>query len=554
MSPEPPLDDDPDAGRTLAPAQPAPIRALSSGTRLQEFEIIGLVGHGGFGIVYLAHDHSLQRRVAVKEYLPWTLATRDEETGAVTVKSSEELETFTEGLKGFLSEARLLAQFDHPSLVKVHRFWEANGTAYMAMPFYEGPTLLRALAGRHDRPDEEWLRRLLGPLLDALAVMHAARCFHRDISPDNILLTPAGPLLLDLGAARRAISEATQTFTAILKEGYAPPEQYGTSSAVRQGPWTDIYALCGVVRYAITGVKPESAIDRLLVDHMLPLRQIAAGQYSEPFLRAIDAGMAIKPADRPQDVAQFRALMGSAAQKKAAWYIGPTLLRPSTAPQPALPPTSVPETAVEKKHSAGNMRWTLGALIAVGVLVAGYLYLRQSVPFVPRAPAPARPSIAAGGHRPAGGSPAVTSRHGSVVPSITSSPAASAAAQNPSATHADSVHGSTAAQASATGSSQPHQVTWIPASVGKDFPRAADYYPSSARSRGETGKAVVRACVDTAGRLTEIPAIARSSGFASLDDAALHLAKDGSGHYRPAMEDGHPLTSCFLLTVQFNLD
>ncbi|MEP7302839.1 MAG: protein kinase, partial [Caldimonas sp.] len=162
---------------------------LPIGTQLLDYEITGLIGEGGFGIVYLAWDISLQRKVAVKEYMPASMASRVAGSSAIVVKSERHLDTFKAGLKSFVNEARLLARFDHPSLVKVYRFWEENGTAYMAMPFYEGPTLKAALASLGHAPSEAELRAWLFPLLDALTVMHAAQCFHRDIAPDNILLT-----------------------------------------------------------------------------------------------------------------------------------------------------------------------------------------------------------------------------------------------------------------------------------------------------------------------------------------------------------------------------
>ena len=278
-------------------------RALPIGTRIEEFEVTSVIGEGGFGVVYLALDRMLERRVAVKEYLPWTLAARLEGSTTVTVRTQQDAEMFDLGLRSFVNEAKLLAQFDHSALLKVHRFWEGNGTAYMAMPFYDGPTMKQALANRASPPDEAWLREVLEPLLDALTVLHAAQCYHRDISPDNILLTATGPVLLDFGAARRVLSDASQMLTVILKDGYAPVEQYGTSASMRQGPWTDIYALSAVMRYAITGNKAACAVDRLLRDPMQPLAQIKSGQYSAPFLRAIDLGMAVRPEERPQGIA-----------------------------------------------------------------------------------------------------------------------------------------------------------------------------------------------------------------------------------------------------------
>jgi serine/threonine protein kinase/sulfur carrier protein ThiS len=284
--------------------------ALPIGAKLEEFEILSIVGAGGFGIVYRALDRSLERRIALKEYMPSQYARRIDGISIVPSTSSD-VETFELGLRSFVNEARLLAMFDHRALVKVYRFWEANGTAYMAMPLYEGLTLKQTLKGATAPPSEAWLRSMLDPLLEACATLHAAHCFHRDIAPDNIILTSGGPVLLDFGAARRVINDATRALTVILKEGYAPIEQYGGSTTLAQGPWTDIYALCGVLRCAITGHPPPPSIERLVADNMEPMSALEAGNYSENFLRAIDAGLAIKPDNRPQDVTEFRGILDS---------------------------------------------------------------------------------------------------------------------------------------------------------------------------------------------------------------------------------------------------
>ena len=310
-----PSDDDNDDDRTIIrpPTQraaAAPLgHTLPIGTHLRDYEITGLIGEGGFGIVYLAWDHSLQRKVAIKEYMPAAMASRVAGSSAIVVKSERHLDTFKAGLKSFVNEARLLARFDHPALVKVYRFWEENGTAYMAMPFYQGPTLKTALAGLGHAPSEAQLRAWLTPLLDALTVMHAAQCFHRDIAPDNILLTATGPLLLDFGAARRVIGDMTHALTVVLKPGYAPIEQYGDVASMTQGAWTDIYALACVVYFAITGRTPMSSVERLMDDRLQPLAVEAKGRYGDGFLRAIDAALAVRPQDRPQNAAQFRALL-----------------------------------------------------------------------------------------------------------------------------------------------------------------------------------------------------------------------------------------------------
>ncbi|MGU7775908.1 protein kinase domain-containing protein [Burkholderia sp. MR1-5-21] len=296
---------------TALPAAGSP-HALPIGTRLAEFEIVRLIGEGGFGIVYLAYDTQLDRHVALKEYIPAALASRS--GNDVTVKSERHADTFRAGLRSFINEARLLAQFDHPSLVKVYRFWEANGTAYMVMPYYEGVTLKEALRQMPGPPDEDWLRALLAPLVEALAVLHGAQCYHRDIAPDNIMLLKGSgrPLLLDFGAARRVIGDMTQALTVILKPGYAPVEQYAEVPSMKQGPWTDLYALAAVVYFAILGKTPPAAVGRLLNDTCAPLATEAAGRYSDPFLRALDRALSVQPHDRPQDVYALAAALGLA--------------------------------------------------------------------------------------------------------------------------------------------------------------------------------------------------------------------------------------------------
>jgi len=308
--------------------------ALPVGTRLSEFEITGLIGGGGFGIVYRAFDHSLEREVALKEYMPAAVAVR--QGGTVLARREEHIEAFEAGLRSFVNEAHLLAKFDHPSLVKVYRFWEANGTAYFVMPFYDGLTLKAVLASRGQAPDEAWLFNLLRPLLDALALLHRDNCFHRDIAPDNILMLQRGrPLLLDFGAARQTIGDLTQALTAILKPGYAPIEQYAEIPGLTQGPWTDLYALAAVVYYAINGRAPVPSAGRVLSDTLPPLARTAAGRYSDRFLRGIDRALSVKPEDRPQNVAQFAELIGLAK-------LGPEIVPPDVRRAPPELPTVVP--------------------------------------------------------------------------------------------------------------------------------------------------------------------------------------------------------------------
>ena len=288
------------------------VDALPAGTMLGEFELQGLLGFGGFGMVYRGYDHSLQRAVAIKEYMPSALVARTANQ-ELSARSAADSQTFQSGLKSFIAEARLLARFDHPSLVKVYRFWEANNTAYMAMPLYQGITLKQARLQMSGPPPEDWLRVVLWSVLEALKVLHSSDALHRDVSPDNIFLQDAGPpVLLDLGAARLAVMEGNKKHTAVLKVNYAPIEQYADVSDLREGPWTDIYALAAVVHGCVCNEAPLPATFRVVRDRLPTMFKIAKttnthfGQsYSSAFIKAIDHALAVQPGDRPQSVEAF---------------------------------------------------------------------------------------------------------------------------------------------------------------------------------------------------------------------------------------------------------
>ncbi len=345
--------------KPAAPPPPAaPVHDMGNGlpvgTRLHEFEITQLLGEGGFGIVYLALDTMLKRRVALKEYMPSSLAARTE-SSEVKVKSERYAETFNAGMKSFINEAQLLASFDHGSLVKVYRFWEQNGTAYMVMPFYEGKTLRDTLRGLREAPSEQWLLTLLDPLTEALEVIHTQNCYHRDIAPDNVMMLAdtQRPLLLDFGAARRVIGDMTQALTVILKPGYAPVEQYAEIPGMKQGAWTDVYALAAVVHYAITGRTPPPSVGRLLNDTYQPLAQVAAGRYSAGFLAAVDRALAVRPEARTATVAQFRQEIGlghggAPAPARAPAPAPVQALEPTVLVKPPEPAAPQPATAFEK--------------------------------------------------------------------------------------------------------------------------------------------------------------------------------------------------------------
>ena len=281
--------------------------ALPPGARLEEFEIEGELGAGGFGVTYLAHDLSLGRRVAVKEYFPLHWGARRSD-GGVGPRSKAQSENYTWGLSRFLQEARVLAQpaLRHPNLVQVYRIIEGNGTAYLVTEFVEGRSLQEALDA--DGPwREDRVRGLLSGLMDGLSAVHAAGLLHRDIKPANVMLRAPDetPVLIDFGAARYATGQKSGTLTDVLTPGYAPFEQY--HSRGKQGAWTDVYALGAVAYRALSGEKPEEAPARLDgEDPLRPVAQAAAYPVSEGFASAVDGALSVRASDRPQSLAAWR--------------------------------------------------------------------------------------------------------------------------------------------------------------------------------------------------------------------------------------------------------
>lgn len=310
------MTDRPGPGEDPDSASAENLETLREGSMIGEFEIIGVIGEGGFGTVYLATDHSLQRRVALKEYRPAALATR--QGHAVVVRSQRHSEAFEAGLRSFLNEARTLARFDHPSLVRVYRVWQENSTAYMAMALCEGRPLTAIVRDHPEEVNEAWLRGVLGPLLEAVETLHGVEIFHRDIAPDNIIIQENGaPVLLDFGAARQIASGVTQALTVILKPGYAPIEQFADDPSMKQGPWTDIYALGAVLYFSINGKAPPNSVARLVNDPLKGLADSLPAEYSSGFRNAIQAALAVRPDDRLKSIPELRARLGLPAYTPA---------------------------------------------------------------------------------------------------------------------------------------------------------------------------------------------------------------------------------------------
>jgi serine/threonine protein kinase/HAMP domain-containing protein len=294
--------------RRAIPSKPAAATiTLPVGFRLFEYRIDGVLGQGGFGIAYSATDVNLNAKVVIKEYLPEEFAYRAADN-TVSARDDQDQDFYQSGLDSFLVEARTLATFRHPNLVRVARFFEANKTAYMVLEYERGQSL-KAWRKKRDHIPEAAVVQLLAPLLDGLAVVHHAGYLHRDIKPDNIYVRDAdGTLvLLDFGAARQTASERSEVGT-VVTPGYAPIEQYAGGG--RQGPWSDLYSLGATLFWLITGKKPIEAPARLADPDPLPSAQmLGEGKYSPEFLCAIDWALRMHPSDRPQDVEQFRSAL-----------------------------------------------------------------------------------------------------------------------------------------------------------------------------------------------------------------------------------------------------
>ncbi len=273
--------------------------ALPSGYQLDHFRIESVLGKGGFGITYLAMDLRLGKRVAIKELLPDSIATRVE--GYTVVPQSSSLaDNWQWARERFLEEARVLAGFSHPAIVGVHLLMEAHGTVYMVMDYLEGESYEARLRRIGREPDQGALMAVMGPILNGLEEVHAKGLLHRDIKPENILINSRGqPVLIDFGSARQSLGK-TMTMTSIVTHGYSPIEQYQTKG--RMGPWTDIYAMGAMMCRAMTGEKPPVAADRVLDDGFSWLSYMQLPGYAETFKQSVDWALRVRPEERPQTV------------------------------------------------------------------------------------------------------------------------------------------------------------------------------------------------------------------------------------------------------------
>lgn len=316
-----------------------PLPFLPLRTELDNFLVGRQLGDpGGFGVTYLGFDRHLRDRVAIKEFFPLHMAGRAVDGLEILAHSTQERKNFLYGVAEFKKEAQVLARFRHPNIVRVRRFLEAYGTAYLVMDYYEGETLAERLDHQGGRISHGEALALLRPIFDALSrEIHPKSYLHRDISPQNLYLARMGgqerPLLLDFGAARQKLGDRSQSLSVVLKPGYAPLEQY-ESSGRNQGPWTDVYACAATLYRAVTGIIPPTAADRALEDPLQAPNELVP-DLPRDFSEAIGWGLEMRQDLRPQTIDQFREALESAS------------VDPSTSSTQLPMPTVFPEAKAE---------------------------------------------------------------------------------------------------------------------------------------------------------------------------------------------------------------
>ena len=344
--------------------------ALAVGTRLGGYEILAVLGRGGFGITYQAYDPSLNKVVAIKEYLPGEFAMRTTDS-RVGPTSEADVADYQWGLARFVDEARTLARFDHPHVNRVYRFFEANGTAYMVLEYVEGEVLSARLR-QAGRLTEREVTQLLADVLSGLEEVHGAGYVHRDLKPGNLMVRPDGRVvILDFGAARQAVGQRSKSITSILTPGYAPIEQYDTK-AEDVGPWSDIYALGMVAYRCVSGLGDGDLPDAVTrsrhihkgVADLTPAATLGKGRHDGRLLEGIDWAIRVNEDERPQSIGEWRTVL------------------PPLEEQAALPSSPPPVVTKPARSSSSVSRWATvaGITALIGAVGGGAYWLGQRTP------------------------------------------------------------------------------------------------------------------------------------------------------------------------------
>lgn len=334
--------------------------ALPAGTILAgQYTIEKVLGQGGFGITYKARDYKTGREVAVKEFFPDTLAYREMTT--VISYPGERAESYEYGKEGFLQEAKTLAEFiGNENIVRIHSYFEENGTAYFVMDYIDGKSFDEYIKEKGGKISVEEAKSILIPIMDALGAVHSKGIVHRDVTPDNIYITADGTVkLLDFGAARYSLGDKSRSLDVILKHGFAPKEQYTRRG--KQGPFTDIYSLAATFYFAITGRRPPDSVDRLDEDELIPPSNLGVSitDYQET---AILQALSVQPAERFESMAVFKnVLLNEAPPVKQIFFTAP---QPVTDLPPAAPAsTESPVTERAAAPSAAALKADLAAVL-----------------------------------------------------------------------------------------------------------------------------------------------------------------------------------------------
>jgi formylglycine-generating enzyme required for sulfatase activity len=366
---------------------------LSIGYRLlDKYRIEAVLGAGGFGITYMALHEALLKRVAIKEYFPVEWSYRDGEhvlantQGGLPTSEAGEDACYTWGLERFLNEAQTLVRVEHPGVVRVQDYFQANGTAYIVMDYVDGEPLSQILQ-REKTLSEERVRRLIDDVLPALDAVHAQGYLHRDLKPANLYCRSDGrTILIDFGAARQALGRRSKSITSVFSPGYSPIEQYLIDGR-GYGPWTDIYALGTVLYHCVTGAAPIEAPARVLDDPLQPAEEVAAGRYSSALLRVIDRAIAVRPEKRFQTISQMRAMLEAPLEEdeectvKLELPLRSELHRGGEKPRSAIDESGPRPSPMPVSPGGGGKRWlAIGglALVTVMIVIGGGLWLTRT--------------------------------------------------------------------------------------------------------------------------------------------------------------------------------
>lgn len=326
-------------------------KILTAGSILNRYRIESIIGAGGFGVTYLAMEPVQETYVAIKEYFPKRFANRKGGNTVVPNNSIEDQRIFKWGLKRFLDEAKVLARLDHPNIIKVQRYFELHGTAYLVMEYCDGKSLDNFVEdGSFASPRRVF--QIYKSLIDALDHVHQQGIIHGDLKPSNILVRPDGtPVLLDFGSARQ---EMLRMVVGQVTDGYSPPEFYGTLDKI--GPWSDIYGLAATFYRLISGIKVPVATDRAKSDSYTPVSTLIVDGYSVKFLELIDNSLKLATLDRPQSITSLKHLLPDSSNFSNGHINDKDIHRG---------PSKPPESTFNWKHIAivlGIVAWFWGGL------------------------------------------------------------------------------------------------------------------------------------------------------------------------------------------------